>query len=118
MSAETALVAALDAAAGVTALVGTRIYPDARPMETALPAIVYLRTGTSFEMTIHGTVALTRAQMGIGCYGRTRDEAEEVADAVHTALLAARFVPLNRNGDFEDETEHYIVAMLFEHIAA
>lgn len=117
MSAETALVAALDAAAPVVALVSTRIYPDARPQESTLPAIVYLRTGTRFEMTIHGGVALTRTQLGLGIYAGTRDAAEEVADAVHAALIAAGFIPLNRNGDFEDETENYIVAMLYEHIA-
>ena len=116
MSAESAVVAALGAV-GVTALVSTRVYPDMRPQEDVMPAVVYQRTGTTFETTIHGTVAVTRAQMGIGCYAATRTEAEAVADAAHTALMAAGFIPQGRTGDFEDVTNHYIVALLYEHIS-
>lgn len=115
MSAETALVTAL-AAAGVTALVSTRVYPDARPQEDVLPSVVYQRSDTTFVTTIHGGVSLTRAQMAIGCYAETRSGAEAVADAAHTALLAAGFIPLGRKGDFEDQTSNYIVALLYEHI--
>jgi hypothetical protein len=116
MSAESAVVSALTAG-GVTALVSTRVYPDVRPQEDIMPAIVYQRSGTTFETTIHGTVAVTRAQMGVGCYAETRAGAEAVADAAHTALLAAGFIPQGRNGDFEDVTNHYIVALLYEHIS-
>jgi hypothetical protein len=46
MSAETELYAALSGAAGITALVGSRIYPDAIPEEVALPALVFSRQAT------------------------------------------------------------------------
>lgn len=117
MSAESDIKTALEAA-GVTALVSTRVYPDIRPQDDALPAIVYGRDSTEFITTIHGTVALTRAQMYVGCYAETRAGAEAVANAAHTALLAAGLLPLNRKGDYEDETNGYIVAQLFEHITA
>lgn len=117
MSAEADVKTALGVA-GVTALVSDRVYPDIRPQDDPLPAIVYTRAGTEFINNIHGTVALTRAQMGIGCYAETRAAAEALADAAHTALLSARLIPINRTGDYETETDHYIVVMLYEHIAA
>lgn len=117
MSAESATKTALEAA-GVTALVGTRVYPDVRPQDDALPAIVYQRTQTTFVPTIHSSVSLTRAQIAIGCYAETRAGAEAVADAAHTALLAAGFLPLNRAGDYDSDTDGYIVAQLFEHLTA
>lgn len=116
MSAESAVKTALEAA-GVTALVSTRVYPDVRPQEDDLPAIVYYRTATQFVPTIHSSIALTRAQIAVGSYAATRAGAEAVADAAQAALLAAGFVPLNRAGDYDSDTDGYIVAALFEHLA-
>jgi len=42
MSAESELYAALSGHAALTALVSTRIYPDAIPEDQPLPAVVYL----------------------------------------------------------------------------
>lgn len=117
MSAEEETVTALEAA-GVVALVSTRVYPDAIPQEHVLPAIVYQRTQTNFVPTIHNSVSLTRAQIALGCYAETRASAEAVADAAHTAMLDAGFIPLNRAGDYDSDTGGFIVASLFEHIAA
>jgi len=41
MSADTVIKTLLDAAAGITALVGTRVYADHRPEGDALPALVF-----------------------------------------------------------------------------
>lgn len=117
MSAESAVKDALEGASTVTDLTGTRIYPDARPQESALPALVYGRVGTTYEPTIHGTTALTRAQMAIAAYAATRASAEALADAATTALLAARLLAVTRAGDYEEETQSYVVAALFEHIS-
>lgn len=117
MSAETTLKATLDGAAGVTALVSTRIYPDARPQDDALPAIVYARDGTEFVPTIHGTIALTRARLAVACFGATRASAEAVADAAQTAVLAAGFLALNRGADFDADTRTHIVTLGIEHLS-
>lgn len=117
MSAETVLKATLDGAAGVTALVSTRIYPDLRPQDDALPAIVYRRDGTEITPTIHGTIALTRAQLSTSCLGATRAAAEAVADAAQTALVAAGFVLVNRASDFEPESRTYIATLAVEHFS-
>ena len=49
MSAETALYAVLSAYAPLTALVSTRIFPDAIPEDKALPAVVYGNEGATPE---------------------------------------------------------------------
>ena len=52
MSAETALYAVLSAYAPLTALVSTRIFPDAIPEDKALPAVVYGNEGATPEMCL------------------------------------------------------------------
>jgi hypothetical protein len=117
MSAETVLKTTLDAAAAVTALVSTRIYPDTRPQDDVLPAIVYARDGTEYVPTIHGTIALTRAQLSVACFAATRAAAEAVADAAQAAVLAARFNLINRGGDFDVDTRTHIVTLGIEHLS-
>ena len=69
MSAESTLYAALSGWAGLTALVGSRIYPDEVPLGVALPAVAWLRESTEFNPTIHGTITpgSTKALMDIAC---------------------------------------------------
>lgn len=117
MSAETVLFATLDAAAGVHALVENRIYPDARPQDDALPAIVYTRESTEYVPTIHGTIALTRARLLLVCFGTTRASAEAVADAALIAVIAAGFLTLNRAGDFDAATQSYVATLAIEHLS-
>jgi hypothetical protein len=117
MSAETALKSTLDGAVSVTALVSTRIYPDARPQDDVLPAIVYTRDTTEYVPTIHGTIALTRAQLSVLSFGVTRAAAEAVADAAQTAVMAAGFLMVNRAGDFDVDTRTYVVTLAIEHLS-
>lgn len=116
MSAETDVKDTLDAAASLIALVSTRIYPDVRPDEDILPAVIFGRVGTDYTRTIHGTVILTKATMAIACFASTRTSAELVADAAYTALLAAGFNPVDRQSDYEEETDTHQVTVFFEHI--
>lgn len=116
MSAETEVFAALDAAAGVHAIVGNRIYPDLRPQDDALPAVVYRRSGTSHESTIHGEVYLRRAQIDLDCIARTRASAEAIADAVEAALIAAAMMPVDRAGGLDPDTRDYFVRVTIEHV--
>jgi len=117
MSAETVLFSTLAASAGVGALIADRIYPDLRPQDDASPAIVYRRDATEYTPTIHGTIALTRAQLAVVCVGVTRASAEAVADAAQTALLAAHFLLVSRASDFEPESRTYIATLAVEHLS-
>lgn len=117
MSAESAVYAALSGAAGVTALVSTRIYPDVRDQETTLPAIVYVRTGTSYDYNIHGSLDLTRTTVAAMCFAVTRAGAEALADAAQTALVAASMPASERMSDFDSESQVYSTTLVIEHRA-
>lgn len=116
MSAEQDVKEGLEASAGLTALVSTRIFPDFRPEGSTLPCVVFGRVGTEFETTISGDVILTRSQMAIACMATTRTQAENVANEAHLALLTAGLLPQNREGDYDDESGTHLVTVLFQHI--
>lgn len=96
MSAETELHATLSGAAGVSALVGDRIYPDGIPLTASLPAIAYQRTATEFATTIHGGVIGETPTLEITCVAEARAAANAVANAVVAALAGTEFVPIDQ----------------------
>ena len=117
MSAETVLYSTLSGAAGVTALVSTRIYPDVAPQEGSLPAITFERTGTEYHNTIHGTVIATVAAMDVWCMGATRASAEAVCDAVATAVRVAGFLTTGRRAEFDPESDLWAAVLSIDHWA-
>ncbi|MGR8921869.1 MAG: tail completion protein gp17 [Gammaproteobacteria bacterium] len=103
MSAESDIYDDLSGAAAVTALVSTRIYPDVRPQDDALPAIVYLRESTEPINTISGSVIGAEVTLAVICIAETRTAAEAVADAAQTALATTGGRPIvDRASDYED----------------
>ena len=104
MSAETELYAALSGAPAVTALVSTRIYPDAVPQEQTVPSIAYARTDTEYVITIHSGVPQGEfATFEVVCMAEARDLADAVADAAIAALGAAGFFLLTRAQELDTE---------------
>lgn len=96
MSAETDLNAALKAAAGVTAIVGSgdsaRIYPDLVPQERALPAVAYGRADTEYTTTIHTSTPIGETPIiDVWCMHTTRAGADALAAAVLAAAGGAGF---------------------------
>jgi hypothetical protein len=104
MSPEELVVATLNAAAPVTALVGDRIFPDEIPQERALPAIVYRRAATDPRFTLNDTLAATRALMRLSCWATSRLQAETIGDAAVAALVAQKIMPVGRDGFSDPET--------------
>mgnify|MGYP000949950111 CR=1 FL=1 len=86
MSAETELYAVLAAAAGLTALVSTRIYPDAIPEDSALPAVVYSRASTDPVLSVSGQKFAETARFQITAWDKTRTSSAAVADQVRGHL--------------------------------
>ncbi len=109
---------ALEANVTLVGLVSTRIYPDQRPEQDALPSVVFGRVGTEYVRSISGDVLLTRAQMAVVCMATTRSQAELVADAALTGLLAEGFNPTNRESDLDPESGTHLVTVFVEHIQA
>ena len=86
MSVETDLKTTLGNAAGVSALVGNRVYPNIAQKGAALPYIVYSRSDTEKFSSLTGTNDPANARIEIGCTGSTYSSAKAVADAVIAAL--------------------------------
>ncbi|MGL4480450.1 MAG: DUF3168 domain-containing protein [Aeromonas veronii] len=104
MSAESSLYAILTADAGVIALVGDRIYPDLIPEGKVAPYIGYERVATDPIATIHGTILGTDVGFVVACWADTRLQAEQVADAVATAMQAAGHVYTGRGAELDEAT--------------
>lgn len=108
MSAETSVYAALTGAAGVTAVVGDRIYPDFLPQGKPLPAIVYARAETEYVTTIHSSVPVgSDVTMETWCFAKDRPAAEALATAAEHALGAAGIRPTARRPEFDSDTETF-----------
>jgi len=112
MKAEETIYSVLSADAGIDAICGDRIYPDARPAETGvLPAIVFQRSDTEVTQGLSGAVLAQRALIQIACLATLRADAEGLADVVVTIAAAQGWVYLNRTAAFEPESEIYVAAI-------
>lgn len=105
MSAETQVYAALSGAAGVTALVSTRIYPDILPEITTYPAIVFSREKTTPIYTVSGQHVASDVGVQVGCWGKTRTEADSVAVAAISALALAGIAHQGLNAGYDPEAD-------------
>lgn len=110
MSAETVLYAALNVA-GVTAIVGAGIYPDARPQESVLPCIVYQRINTSPILSIGGALLAEEVTFQVAAVGKTRAQLETIGDAMVIAILAAKLTITDRASGYDTETDTYSVTI-------
>ncbi len=115
MSAETVLYSTLSGAAGVTAIVSTRIYPDVVPQEAALPAIAFARAETEYVNTIHGTTVAKRAVLEVWCMAAGRAAAEALGDAVESAARTGGFMPSGRRPEFDDEADTWAAVLTVDY---
>lgn len=115
MSAESSLYSRLSAAAGVTALVSTRIYPDVIPEDAVLPAIAFQRAATDFINTLHGTSLGSTPTLEITCVDSSRVAAIALANAVVQALNATAFYAIDQQAavDFENGLWGAVVSVNF-----
>lgn len=108
MSAESILNAALLAAGPVTAIVGTAIYPDVVPQETAMPSVAFSRVSTEDENTIHGNApAASRVTLQIACMAKDPSTAADLAAKVETAARGAGYVTTDKRSDYDAESRIY-----------
>ena len=86
MSIYEALVAYLGTVAGLSALIGTRLYPDDVPQDADLPAVFYL-TVSDVKDHVYGSVqAVESPNIQFTVYADTKSEAQAVAEVIKTAL--------------------------------
>ena len=111
MSAEADLYSALTARVALTALVSTRIFPDAIPEGCALPAIVYQRASTSPVTTISSVVVAEDVRFVITAWAETRTAADAVSDEVGAALATAGNPLVDRSTGFDAECGLHAVSV-------
>lgn len=106
MTVESDFYALLSGNAGVTALVGARIYPDELPEECNYPAVVFARTRTDDApyRTVSGQTLGADVDLAVGCWAETRTTADDVAVAIETALNGTAFHRADRAAAADPET--------------
>jgi hypothetical protein len=114
MSAETVLFSTLSAAAAVSAIVATRIYPDVAPQDVALPCVAFSRTGTETIGTFSQAVVSSKATLECWCMSNSRATAETLGDAVQAAGAAAWFTPTSRRAEYDQDAQIWAVALTFD----
>jgi hypothetical protein len=80
----------LSNAAGVTALVGTRIYPDLPTQEPTWPYIVVILADGGAGIRVDGPTTTNNYTMRVMCFGKTNGEAEQVRIAAVVPLNGIR----------------------------
>jgi len=92
------LYSAITGHAGLTALVGTRLYPNEAPQDPTLPFIVYYEFATPREQALTGAIAVSKPRIQYSIYDETYAGALAVADELRAALQATSYLMV-----FEDE---------------
>lgn len=86
MTLEEALYSHMTNQAGITALVGARIYPILMAQTAILPAIVYTRISTVREYSLSGFTGMTTARIQIDIMAQYASTAKTIADSVRFSL--------------------------------
>lgn len=74
----------------VSALVGTRIYPDEAPQDAAFPFVVYSQADRQSTMTYGGPVELDAWSMTIEVEAETKASVRATSQAIRTKMLGFR----------------------------
>lgn len=114
MSVETSVFSVLSAAAGVSALVEQRIYPDVLPETTVYPAVVFARTRTDPVYSIGSVYFGADVGIQVGCWGKTRTEADAVGSAVEAALRAAGMPHQGKQAGYDPDTDLFATVIDLE----
>lgn len=118
MSAELELVTLARADAGVGALVGVgpaaRISADRIQQGAARPFVVYTRTATEPFTSLSGEVFETKVSLDIQCWADTREQAEQLGDALQTAIRGAGQTVVARSGGYEPDLDLEVAILAVE----
>jgi hypothetical protein len=93
MSYEADIYAALQASAPVTAMVGTRIYPDFAPATAVAPFVVYQTVSTDGTTTHDGGMAVVLPLVQFTAWATTRPQANSLSAKIRAALITGDEIP-------------------------
>lgn len=105
MSAETQVYSALSGYSALVSVVSTRIYPDVLPVESEYPAVVFSRETTAPIRSISNHYFGADVTLKIGCWGKTRTQADLAGTHAEMALIAAGHVPKGKVSGYDPDTD-------------
>ena len=121
MSAEAAIYAQLSGDAGVTALVGARIYAQRLPQRPTLPALSYTSISKIRPQAMGVATGLSETRVQVDAWATDYATVRGLADAVRAALERARgsiggvtvqdILPENEGDALDDEGTRYRVSL-------
>ena len=115
---ETVLLRMLQEDAGLSALVGSKVFPLFIPSGNYLPCVTFQRLGGRPANTLSGASGLEEIDLQIDVWARDYDEAKAIAKAVRAAMPPSgpRFsAHLIEDQDlYEDGTNYFRVNMEFK----
>ena len=116
MTIETDLYDLLRNNAGVSAIVGTKIYPHLAEEGTAAPFITYVMVvGTPFNI-ISGTTALEKKRIQVNCWSDSYAGAQTLAEAVKDTVTTTGHLLLELD-DYVDDAQMYRRILDFSFVA-
>lgn len=115
MSAHALVQSALDAHAGLAALVGTRIRADLARPDDDLPFVVFKRADLDIVAGMDGSLLGQAETFEVECWGARRSEAVNVAEQTILALAAAHLTPEKGSPDGIDpeQLDRVVVLTVF-----
>ena len=90
MTLKAALYSYLSGHAGLTALIGERLYPSTAPPGAPLPRITFQRISEASERHQTAAAGLAISRVQFDCWGRSTVEVEDVAEQLRQALETYR----------------------------
>ena len=115
---ETALLRTLREDAGLSALVGNKVFPLAIPAGNYLPCVTFQRIGGMPANTLSGHSGLEEIDLQIDVYAKNYGEAKAVAKAVRAAMPPSGDVfgahLIDDQDLYEDGTNYFRVSMEFK----
>ena len=115
---ETVLLRMLQEDAGLSALVGSKVFPLFIPSGNFLPCVTFQRIGGRPANTLSGASGLEEIDLQIDAWARDYDEAKAIAKAVRAAMPPGGDVfgaHLIEDQDlYEDGTNYFRVSMEYK----
>ena len=115
---ETVLLRMLQEDAGLSALVGSKVFPLFIPSGNHLPCVTFQRLGGRPANTLYGASGLEEIDLQIDVWARDYDEAKAIAKAVRAAMPPNGEVfgaHLIEDQDlYEDGTNYFRVSMEYK----
>lgn len=75
--------------AGVSSLIGGRLYPSAMPQGCTMPAVVFTKLSTTREHSIAECTKLAHTTYQFDCFALTKDEADAISKAIQDSGICS-----------------------------